>query len=78
MSVQITVRNVPVEVRDSLATRAARKGQSMQEYLRCELEALVARPATEELVERIRQRKARHATALDPDDILAARDANRR
>ncbi len=34
MSVAITVRGVPDEVRDELAARAARAGQSLQEYLR--------------------------------------------
>ncbi|WP_396654373.1 FitA-like ribbon-helix-helix domain-containing protein, partial [Microbacterium sp.] len=33
MSVAITVRNVPDDVRDELASRAARSGRSLQEYL---------------------------------------------
>lgn len=34
MGVNITIRNVPDDVRNTLAARAAAKGQSMQEYLR--------------------------------------------
>ena len=44
MTIQITVRDVPAKVRDELAARAALQGQSMQEYLRKELERLAARP----------------------------------
>jgi antitoxin FitA len=33
MPVAITIRNVPEEVRDELAARAARSGRSLQEYL---------------------------------------------
>ena len=78
MKVQITVRNVPAEVRNALAARAAKKGQSTQEYLRCELEAMASRPGVEELLEQIRQRKANSGTRLEPADILAARDTDRR
>jgi antitoxin FitA len=78
MTIQITVRNVPEKVRDELAARAARRGQSMQEFLRVELERLAARPSVDEVLGRIRERKALARTRLDPDEILAARDADRR
>jgi hypothetical protein len=39
---------------------------------------LVARPAIDELSDRIRQRKARSGTRLDTGDILSARDQDRR
>jgi plasmid stability protein len=42
MAVQITIRDVPEQVRDELAARAALKGQSMQEFLRAELARLAA------------------------------------
>ena len=47
MSVQITIRGVPEEVRDKLAARAALQRKSMQEFLRYELERLAARPSFE-------------------------------
>ena len=78
MSVQITIRDVPDAVRDELAARAALQGKSMQEYLRAELERLAARPPVEELLERIRERKAMARTRLSPEEILTQRDADRR
>ena len=42
MPVQITIRGVPEAVRDELAVRAALKRQSMQEFLRGELQRVVA------------------------------------
>jgi plasmid stability protein len=78
MHVQITIRNVPAEVRDELAARAALQGKSMQEYLRAELERLAAHPPVEQILARIRQRKTTSATHLAPEEILAQRDADRR
>jgi antitoxin FitA len=78
MGVQITIRDVPGAVRDELAARAALRGQSMQEYLRAELERLAARPPVEKVLERIRERKATAGTRLPPEEILAQRDAERR
>lgn len=78
MSIQITIRNIPIKVRDKLAVRAARQGNSMQEYLRQELERMASRPTVEEVSERIRQRKNRTGTQLATEDVLAARDADRR
>ena len=45
MPVQITIRNVPEAVRDELAGRAALQRQSMQEFLRGELERIASRPS---------------------------------
>lgn len=78
MSVNITIRNVPPEVRDELAARAARSGQSMQEFLRIELERLTARPPVEEFLARLSERKALSGTRVGTRDILAARDADHR
>ena len=78
MNVQITIRNIRTDVRDELAARAARKGQSMQEFLRNELERIAALPTAEELLDKIRQRKGATGTRLEPSDVLAARDADRR
>jgi plasmid stability protein len=76
--VQITIRNVPEEVRDQLAVRAALQRQSMQEYLRGELERIASKPSPAALMERVRQRKEQFRTHISTDDILAARDADRR
>ncbi len=78
MPVQITIRGVPEEVRDELAARAALKGQSMQEFLRGELERIVARPSLDALRQRVRYRKQASDTRVPPSSILRARDADRR
>jgi plasmid stability protein len=78
MSVAITVRDVPDEVRDELAARAARAGQSLQEYLRGMLIATAARPAVDDVISRARARVVATGVRVDAETILAARDADRR
>jgi antitoxin FitA len=78
MSVAITIRNVPDEVRAELAARAARSGRSLQEYLLGQLTDLVARPSVEDVVARARARVHATGTTLDPGQIVADRDADRR
>ncbi len=58
MAIQITIRNVPEEVRDELASRAALQHQSMQEYLRGELERIASRPSLDTWLNSVRERKA--------------------
>lgn len=74
----ITVRNVPEQVRDELAARAARSGRSLQEYLLNQLIEMASQPTLDEVVSRARARVAATRTRLSPADILAARDADRR
>ena len=76
--VQITIRNVPEQVRDQLAARAALRRMSMQEYLRTELERLAARPTVEGWLERVRSRKKAAGARIGADEILRHRDADRR
>ena len=78
MSVQITIRGVPEEVRDQIAARAAARGQSMQEYLRGELERLVAKPSVEEWLRQVRADKRAMTNNVTTEDILRARDADRK
>lgn len=77
MSVQITIRGVPEEVRDELAVRAALQRQSMQEFLRCELERIASRPSVGAWLRGVRDRKAVAETRVQPSRILRARDADR-
>jgi plasmid stability protein len=74
----ITVRDVPEQVHRELSARAARRGQSLQEYLIAELTRLAGRPAPEDLLARVRARKAATAPRLPPARILAHRNADRR
>jgi len=76
--VQITIRDVPEQVRDELAARAALQGKSMQEYLRMELERMAARPSVEAWLEQVRKRKRASKTRVSAAQILRARKADRR
>lgn len=78
MGVAITVRDVPVDVRDELAARAARAGQSLQEYLRTSFIAAVAKPSLDDVIARARARVSATGSRVSADAILAARDADRR
>ncbi|MYH62666.1 MAG: hypothetical protein F4148_13240 [Caldilineaceae bacterium SB0675_bin_29] len=78
MPVKITFRNVPEEVRDELARRAALQGQSMQEFLRRELERIASRPSLAAWLKDVRERKAHTKTRVQPHHILRARDADRK
>ena len=78
MAVQITIRGVPEEVRDELAARAALKRQSMQEYLRSELERLASVPSIESVLEDVRRRVEASDSNVTTAQILEARDADRR
>lgn len=74
----ITVRDVPDEVRDELAARAARSGRSLQEFLRLQLVELASRPDRDTLALRVSERKRRLPTTLTSTAILEHRDADRR
>jgi antitoxin FitA len=78
MSVQITIRGVPDDVRNELAARAARAGKSMQEYLREQLERLVARPSIDDWLDRVARRKDASRRKLAAGRIVRHRDADRR
>lgn len=77
MTVQITIRGVPEDVRDRLAVKAASQRQSMQEYLRGELKRLAATPSVSTLLEEIQRRKEAAGSRVSAAEILAARDADR-
>ena len=78
MSVAITVRDVPDEVRDELAARAARAGKSLQEYLRGLLVDTASRPSADDVIARARARVRTTGVQITADTILAAADADRR
>jgi plasmid stability protein len=74
----LTVRNVPDDVRDELAARAARSGRSLQEYLLRQLIEMASQPTVDEVIARARARVAATGTRVGAADIIAARDADRR
>ena len=78
MGVQITIRDVPEDVRDELASRAARQRKSMQEYLRQELERLATRPSVDAWLDSVRERRLAAGRRLSARKILSQRKADRR
>jgi plasmid stability protein len=78
MGVAITVRDVPDEVRDELAARAARSGRSLQEYLLAMLVEAAARAPVQDVIARARRRVETTGSRVEAAAILAARDADRR
>ena len=78
MAVAITVRDVPDNVRDELAARAARAHQSLQEYLRSMLIDSATRPPVADVIARARARVEVTGSTVSAASILAALDADRR
>lgn len=78
MTVAITIRDVPDDVRAELAARAARAGKSLQEYLRGMLIESTARPPVADVMARARARVAVTGTRMNAESILTARDLDRR
>ncbi len=78
MATSITIRDVPDETRDELASRAALTGRSLQEYLRAQLVELARKPDAEVWTARVRARKQASGSDLSSDQILSYRDADRR
>jgi plasmid stability protein len=74
----ITVRDVPDETSDRLASRAASTGRSLQEYLRARLIELAESPDAEALVAAIRERKSTTNSHATVRQILGHRDAERK
>jgi plasmid stability protein len=74
----VTIRDVPDPVRAELGARAARAGQSLQEYLRAMLIESAGRPPVDDVLARARLRVETTGTRLDPASIVADRDRDRR
>ena len=84
MPVEIVIEDVPEDVRDELEARAARRGQSIQEFLLDELGRLTAgspiesRPTNAELFKKSRERLKDSGVRVPASVILEARDADRK
>lgn len=53
----ITIRQVPDEARNEVASRAARSGRSLQEYKLGEVTRLASMPSVEDLMDEVREHK---------------------
>lgn len=76
--VAITIRDVPDEVRDALAGRAARSGKSLQEYLRGMLVNTATTPTVDDVLQRARARVEATGSRVDIAAILRDKDADKR
>lgn len=74
----MTIRDVPDGVRDELAARAARGGQSLQEYLRTLLVNVAEKPTVGDVLARARARVEATGVRLDSAVTVAAKDADRK
>lgn len=70
MAKAITIRDVPDDVRDELAARAARAGRSLQAYLRAELIEVARRQDIGAVLAQARDRVERTQSELSRDQIL--------
>lgn len=77
MTVAITVRHVPDEVRNELAARAALKGWSLQEFLLHELIDLSRREDRAKWIAKVRS-EIPAGQSISIDDIVSAVRADRR
>ena len=73
----ITIRDVPDDTRDQLASRAAASGRSLQQYLRAELIRLAERPDNVAIVTRAQARLRAAGAGLTGEQIIQLRDADR-
>jgi plasmid stability protein len=76
MPVAITIRNVPDQVRNELASRAAAQGWSLQEFLLQQLIELSKRPDRLALLAQIQRRL--DGTTLTAAQLIEASDTERR
>ncbi len=68
MSVAIQIKDVPEEVRDAIARRAAARGQSTQTYLRALLEREFRAERNRQLIESL---VGRRSLTMDADAVVA-------
>ncbi|SDC77177.1 hypothetical protein SAMN05660690_2485 [Geodermatophilus telluris] len=73
----MTIREVPNETRDELAARAARVGQSLEQYVRALLIELARRPSLVELWDRVDQRVRATGSRLAAEKTLELHDHDR-
>ena len=76
--ISVTIRNLPIKTRNELAARAARNGQSLQEYLHAHLTELTSRLDVNTWLARVQEEKERSESRVTTKKILRYRDSDRR
>lgn len=75
----VTVRALPDEVHERLTARAARAGQSLQQYLAAELTRLASRPTTGEALHGVAERlRGFPPVQIPAEDLVGHVEADRR
>ena len=74
----VTIRNVPDETRNVLAARAARNGQSLQEFLHKTLVEIAAKPDLNELLDEVAAHKRAANTRVESKDIVHSLSSDRK
>lgn len=77
MGVSMTIRDIPDDVRNELAARAARSGQSLQEYMRGVIIDVAWRPSSDDWLARARE-LARSLPPISTEEILDDIHADRK
>ncbi len=78
MTVSMTIRDIPDDVRNELAARAARQGQSLQEYMRGAIIDFAWRPNNADVLAQAREHARSLSHRITMDDILDDLHADRR
>jgi len=77
MAKSITIRGLRESTVAELRARAARKGQSLQEFMLAFLNELAEKPDKHELLEQIRRNAEAGGAEISAEDILRWRDEGR-
>lgn len=77
MPKSITIRNVSDATSKELASRAAASGQSLQEYVREQLDEIAAKPDRHAWIARVRAQVDASGSHLPAEKILRYRDEGR-
>lgn len=70
----VQIRDVPAEVHEALVRRAGTAGQSLQQFLSAQLEAIAATPTLDEMLDRI---EGRAKGSVHRSGVVAAIEAER-
>jgi plasmid stability protein len=70
--------DLPDHVRDELAARAARRGRSLEQYVRETLTEDASVPDPEDWIAQVREHAEAGGAALRIEDLLADKEADRR
>ena len=73
----VLVRDIPDDIHAALQRRAERRGQSLQQFLAAELRRLAERPAMDEVLDQISQRRGGRVGLRQAADDLAQERARR-